>query len=123
MPTRRSDVLEIIAERSLVFGLSGLVAVAVAGVLYKFRGDGILLGLIWVLALAGAAAVFMSIYSAFQVRKVTDYAVDCPYCSKRNHLTLKPTEDFTCAYCQRLVPVVDGEILPVFQVRCGFCNV
>lgn len=122
MPHRRSDVLEIIAERSLVFGLSGIVVMALATVLYVYRGDGYTAGLIVVLGLAGATCTVLALVSAFKIRKVTNYDVVCPYCEALNQLTDQPTEDFVCVECQRAIPVLDGQVIPVFQVRCGYCN-
>jgi len=123
MQQRRSDVLEMIAERSLVFGLGGLVSMAIAALLYAFKGDGYTLGLIWALGIGGGVSVILAIYSALDIRKVKTYSVDCPYCEQVNVLTAQPTDDFACVHCSRLVPVVDGKVIPVFQVRCGFCNV
>lgn len=122
MPQRRSDVLEMIAERALMFGIGGIVALAGSYLFYSFRGDGYTIGLIWVLAVAGVISILLALYSVTKVRKVTDFSVECPYCKAANHLLEKPREDFTCGECHRLVPVIDGQILPVFQVRCGFCN-
>jgi ribosomal protein L7/L12 len=49
--------------------------------------------------------------------------VACPYCEQINVLTEKPNAGFTCIHCARVIPVEpDGTILPVFQVRCGYCN-
>ena len=122
MPQRRSDVLEIIAERSLAFGLGGLIAIAVSYLLYMYKGDGYTLGLIWVLGTAGAISTILAIYSGFQARKVKSFSVECPYCQEMNVLTETPAGGFTCCACDRVIPVKDGQVLPVFQVRCGFCN-
>jgi len=122
MPQRRTDVIEIFSVDALTFGLGGVVALIVAGVLYKFKGDGYTLGLIWVLAIAGTASIVWSLRSAFFIRKVKDYPVTCSYCGFENHLTAEPTDDFPCLNCTRLVPMLDGNVLPVSQVRCGFCG-
>ncbi len=122
MPIRRSDVIEIIGERSLVFGTGGLLTFALGWLLYYYRGDGYLLGLAWILLLVGGAMLLTSAYSATKVKKVTSYSIQCPYCSTRNELTEPPLADFTCGSCHRVIPIEDGQALPVFQVRCGYCN-
>lgn len=122
MAQRRSDVLEMIAEKALLFTLGGIVTITLAVFLFVFRGDGMLLGLAWVLILAGVASVGLAGYSVWQVRDVKDVKVECPYCHAKNRLTEQPTEDFSCIKCARMIPVLDGAVLPVFQVRCGFCN-
>lgn len=122
MPKRRSDVLEAIAERFLGFTVGGGLILAFDALLYRYRGQGYTIGLIWVLFLAGSVSVILGVFAVFQVRKVTNFDVDCPYCNSRNQLTEQPTEDFTCVHCHRLIPVVNGKVLPVFQVRCGYCN-
>lgn len=121
MPTQRSsDVVEIHSERALSFGLSGLFAVALGALMIYYQGMLLYLG--WLLAIGGAAAIVYGIYCATQVRKVTSYKIACPYCSATNALTEQPQADFACVSCHRMIPVRNGAVLPVFQVRCGFCN-
>ena len=103
-------------------GLGGLVALAFAGILFKFKGEGAMIGLIIVLGILGFAALAYAIYCALQIRKVESVAVACCYCSFENKLTAPPSNDFTCQSCHRLIPVQDGQVLPVYQVRCGYCN-
>src|SRR2546421_3619545 len=124
MPKRRSDVLEAIAERFLIWFLGGSVLLALGIVICMFRGSWgpYLWGLIWVLLLGGSAMMIMSIVAIWEVRKVTSYSVKCPYCEKINVLTEKPERDFTCVHCARVIPINDGDVMPVYQVRCGFCN-
>jgi len=122
MPLRKSDVIEIFSAKALTFGLGGIVAIAFAGLLYRFKGEGSTLGLIYVLALAGVASVGYAFSSVFGIRKVTEFPVKCSYCEHVNVLTAPPIEDFPCLNCHRLVPIRDGEVLPVEQVRCGYCN-
>jgi hypothetical protein len=122
MPQRSSDIVEVHSERALMSGLGGLVALAVAGILFRFRGDGAMIGLIGILGVGGIAAVAYAIYCALQIRKVQSVSVTCCYCSAQNQLTEQPDRDFTCQHCHRLIPVQDGQVLPVSQVRCGYCN-
>lgn len=119
-PQRSSDVVEIHSERALSFGLSGLFAVALGALMIYYQGMLLYLG--WLLAIGGAAAIAYGIYCATRVRKVTSYKIPCPYCSASNALTEQPESDFSCISCHRMIPVRGGTVLPVFQVRCGFCN-
>ncbi len=122
MTLRRSHVLEMIAEKAFFFGGGGISAIALGALLYAFRGDGMLLGLVYILWIGGATSLGLAIFSLFGIRQIVNHDVDCPYCNKTNTLTTAPKEDFTCEHCSLLIPVKDGAVLPVFQVRCGFCN-
>jgi hypothetical protein len=119
---RSSDIVEIHSERAISFGFGGIAALALGLLLYVFRGDGWLIGLVAVLLLGGAAAVGYAIYCALQVRKVHSFDIECSYCKKNNSLTEAPTADFSCVHCHRMIPVSDGKALPVKEVRCGYCN-
>ncbi len=119
---RKSDILERLGEKGLVFGISGIVAIAFAGLLFRYRGDGYLLGLAWVLILAGVGGVLFALYQTTQVKKVTSVDIECVYCHDNNEFTSFPEDDFRCGGCNRLIPVLDGKILEVQQVRCGYCN-
>lgn len=122
-PTRSSDVVEVHSEHALAFGLGGVVALALGGLLLKYQGDGWFVGMAWVLVAAGVGAVVYGIYCATQIRKVHSVALECCYCKHVNRLIENPTTDFSCTECHRMIPVAaDGRILPVSQVRCGFCN-
>lgn len=117
---RSSDVVEIHSERALSAGLAGLVAIALGALFIYYKGMLLYLG--WLLAVGGAAAVVYAIYCAMQVRKVTFVKIACPYCSASNSLTEHPEKDFSCVSCHRMIPVRNGHVLPVQQVRCGFCG-
>jgi hypothetical protein len=122
-PTRSSDVVEVHSEHALAFGLGGVVALALGGLLLKYQGDGWLVGFAYVLVLGGIGAVIYAIYCALQIRKVESVSVACCYCHHDNQLVEMPTVDFSCLECHRMIPVAaDGRVLPVSQVRCGFCN-
>jgi ribosomal protein S27E len=125
MAVRKSDIIEMIGERSISFALGGIVAGAIGLLIYQYRvnqwGE-YTVGLAWTLMVGGALMILASLYSATQVRKVTGFRVKCPYCSAKNTLVEPPKEDFLCISCNREIPVEDGNVLPVFQVRCGYCN-
>lgn len=123
MPERSSDVVEQFGMRALLAGIGGVLALLVAIVLFIFRGDGALMGLVVVLAVAGLAGIGYAIYEMRQIKKVASVVVVCPYCDHKNRLTDQPHNDFACQACYRMIPVgPGGEILGISQVRCGFCN-
>lgn len=120
---RVSDIIEMTAERAIYYAAGGVVGVFIAATLYNYRGSsGMFVPLASILGLIGLASLGTSGYIAYQIRKVTGVPLKCPICDTVNELTEMPTEDFPCVNCHRMVPVLDGKILPVSQVRCGFCN-
>jgi hypothetical protein len=122
MPLRRSDVIEVIGERAVSGFVIGVVMIAFGSLLYYYRGDGYLVGLAWVLILGGIGLLGLTVYSGMQMRKVSSFSMQCPFCSGNNELTAPPDDDFKCSICERVIPIRGGEVLEVFQVRCGFCN-
>jgi ribosomal protein L7/L12 len=119
---RSTDLVEMIAERGLFCVIGGLALAAFAAILLKFKGDGVFVPLGVVLLLIGTALILAACYCVFQARKVVGIIVKCPFCSAKNSLLEPPTEDFDCVECHRMVPILDGEVMPVFQVQCGFCK-
>lgn len=121
-PVKTSDVIEIKSEIALEYVLSGTVAFLLGLVLFYYRGDGMLAGLAVVLMVLGLGAVVYGVSRAWTVREVPGVPIVCCYCSHKNLLTATPEADFPCSSCSRLIPIDNGEPMPVFQVRCGFCN-
>lgn len=117
---RSSDVVEDLATQVLIFGGCGIAAFLLGLLMYSYKGMLMTLGLL--LMVAGIAAVGYAVYEYTQTRKVTSTKTICPYCSATNTLTEAPTESFDCIECHRMIPVENGQILKVMQVRCGFCN-
>ena len=120
--SRTSDVIEIHWENAFVYGLIALGCLGFAGFLYYYQGSGMFLPLAGIIAFIGVANLGYAVYRAVEIRKITSVAYTCPYCSGLNELTAEADTDFTCAECSLLIPIVDGEIIPVEQVRCGYCN-
>ncbi len=119
---RSSDVKEVHGEYAFVYGIIGLLAIVGGGILMYYRGDGVLIGFSIVAIAAGGCGIFYSGYQMTRVKKVPEVHVICPYCAFSNALVSAPVDDFACTGCNRLIPLVDGAIVPVHQVRCGFCN-
>ena len=70
----------------------------------------------------GLAGLGYGIYCAWQVRKVHQHDVVCPFCKETNALINSPEGDFSCVNCNRMVPITDGNVMEVHSVNCGFCN-
>ncbi|RYG38612.1 hypothetical protein EON81_03210 [bacterium] len=120
---RASDVIEILGERSIVTGIGGIGALAIAAFAAKYQGvGGNYAPMQGILVLAGIGGLGYAAFTASKIRKVAAVTVVCPYCEGRNVLTEQPDEDVRCTTCQRMVPILRGKILAVEQVRCGYCN-
>lgn len=121
MANRVSDIIEGIGEQALTFGGLGILSLA-AGLLFRRYSGGYLDGLSWVLILAGVGGIGFAIYRSITGTRIDRELVECVYCQTKNEFTSFPDEDFRCSSCNRLVPVANGKVMPVFQVRCGYCN-
>jgi ribosomal protein S27E len=122
-PQRSSDVVESHSEHALTASLIGLALLAFGFLLWRYQGEGWFLPLSYLLLSFGAIAMLYGIYAALQVRKVEGVVVQCPFCNAKNMLTEQPTGDVSCNECHRMIPITaDGTVLPVSQVRCGYCN-
>lgn len=120
---RSSDVVEVHGERAFIFGLPGLALMGLGAFLLRYQGEsGMFVPLAAIFIALGLGLVGYGLWAAVQIRRVSTIHLQCPYCDARNSLVTNPEEDFRCGECNRMVPVVDGAILPVEQVRCGFCN-
>jgi len=119
---RSSDVIEVHWENAISFGFVGIAALTAFGVLFYFQGEGTLIGLAWVLCVFGVGCLGYAVRRAIEVRHVVTVAYTCPYCEGVTELTEIPKDDYSCLECGRMVPIVDGEIIPVHQVRCGYCG-
>lgn len=120
---RVSDIIEMTAEKALYYAIGGVAGVGLAAFFYTYRGQsGMFVPLAQVLGFFGVLSLGTGSYVALKIRKVTGIGFTCPICEAVNELTETPTDDFPCVQCHRMVPVRDGVVLPVSQVRCGFCN-
>lgn len=119
-PERSTSVKEQFAQRGLFATIPGVVAVALGGAMVYYQG--VLTALGYVLCAMGLAAVVYGVAQFLKARGVPDFPVECPYCHHRNAFMEPVREDVRCEGCQRMVPIENGRVLRVSQVRCGFCN-
>jgi uncharacterized protein YbaR (Trm112 family) len=121
-PTKSSDVIEIHWEHAFSYGGVGLGCIGLFGLLYYYRGGGTLIYAAYIILFIGICTLGYGLKRALEVRDVTGVSYTCPYCGGYTELTEIASADFTCQECNRLIPIIDGEIIPVEQVRCGYCN-
>lgn len=120
---RVSDVIEIHAERAIYYGGGGLFLSGVAGFLLYYSGRShMFVPLATILLVIGVPLIGFAGYLGFQTRDVKGKPIQCPFCEAINEVLHDPEEDFSCVSCHRMIPVQDGSVLAVSQVRCGFCN-
>lgn len=120
---RLSNLVEIQAEHAVYYGFSGLVLTAAGIFFINYRGStNAALPLAIVLLVLGVPLLLIAVKSLWKVREFKGISVICPICQAKNEIVEMPDEDFACVSCSRLIPIENGQILPVHQVRCGFCN-
>lgn len=126
-PEKRSHIIEKHWEHAIIWGFLGLVCLL--GGLFilrygnNFTGFGEnLTSLSWPLLAAAPLLFAYAIYRLITGRKEPVYVAACPYCQTEIEFTERPEDDFTCDSCHRRVPVLDGRVLDVTGVRCGYCG-
>ncbi|MCA0360842.1 MAG: hypothetical protein LCH41_07285 [Armatimonadetes bacterium] len=117
-------VKEQFASEALIALLPGLLIALVGGVVmyYQSKQGGLWVGLGIVFILIGLGIAGYGLSRLKKVREVQDVKITCPFCQEVNALTMEPHSDFRCSHCNREVPIQNGKMLQVYQVRCGFCN-
>lgn len=120
MPERSSDVVENFASNALMISLGSLGAIALGALFVSYRSMFMILGIL--LILMGVAGLVYAVKLTRQIKGVSSNDLTCPYCAAKNYYTEAPKESVTCAECSRLIPIFEGRILKVSQVRCGYCR-
>lgn len=115
---------ERVAADSFMAALPGLLILIIAAIMafYTNQQSGTPMPLSLVLGVIGLALLGYGIFRATRIKAIEGHAIDCPFCEKTNVLTAAPQSDFRCTHCNRDVPVENGVVLRVYQVRCGYCN-
>src|SRR5438105_11483481 len=131
-PVKRSDVIEVQWEQAITWGIFALLSLILGLMIFKY-GSGWFAygkeyqGLDFTVAAYPLFALcpilfYMSIRKALSGRKETGYTATCPYCGHETVFVSEPMDDFSCEDCHRRVPVLDGKVLDISGVRCGFCG-
>lgn len=119
---RTSDIIEQYSERAVFLGAGGFLCAGAAFLTLHYGGAS-MAGLAWVLVLGALALFGMAGYKIGRVRRVAAFQVGCPFCSEVVALASAPgDQDVSCSGCNRMIPLRDGKVVAVNQVRCGYCN-
>jgi len=115
--------VEVHGENIVIYAGGAIAAFIFGGLMLRYEGThGMFSSLAYVSLLIGVGLIGYALKRALSIRKVRYVYYTCPYCETGNALTEEAADDFLCIDCSRLIPVKEGKILPVEQVRCGFCN-
>ncbi|HXH60783.1 MAG TPA: hypothetical protein VNI20_05435 [Fimbriimonadaceae bacterium] len=118
---RSSNIKEIRTQRALMAMIPGGIGLFIAIVLFSYHAPSTI-GLRWVMLLASVGALGYGIWQLSLISKITTFDIVCPFCDGKNIFTEQPMDDVRCDHCNREIPIVNGRLLKVFQVRCGYCN-
>ncbi|MBA3727083.1 MAG: hypothetical protein H0W86_11725 [Armatimonadetes bacterium] len=130
-PVKRSDVIEGQWEKAITWGIFGLLSLLLGLIIFKYGDGWFQFGKFQGLDLTAISYPFLGLASililyaiakAASSRKVTSYTATCPYCGHDTMFVEQPMDDFACEDCHRRVPVMDGNVLDVTGIRCGFCG-
>ncbi|GEM_PF-360492 len=131
-PEKRNTVIEVHWESAVTWAIVGLISLILGLILYFYFGN-IRVGIknatsfdfssfAWpLLALAPLAFMYAG-YRVWASRREPSVLASCPYCNYEMEFTTVPEDDFTCDSCHRRVPVLDGRVLEVHGVTCGYCG-
>jgi len=100
--------------------IPGVIAIAVGALFISYQSVLSTLGI--VLVVMGLIAVVYGVIQITHMNKIPSFPVKCPFCNHKNDFTEQPMTDVRCDECQRSIPIYEGRILRVEQVRCGYCN-
>lgn len=116
---RSSDVVEEHGQMAFML-LGGGILLAIGGIVFGIYSQWQPLSI--VLIFISVLLIGVGIKHLVSAKNVTGVTVECPYCQFRNMMLATPMKDFACRGCNRMIPVDNGVIMRVEQVRCGFCN-
>lgn len=117
---RSSNLKEQLGQRALVSIVPGVIVLGIGILLITYRSVLSTLGI--VLVIMAVVAIGYGVMQLSQMKKIPSFPVKCPFCNYKNTFTEEPEGDVRCEGCQRSIPIYEGRILSVEQVRCGFCN-
>ena len=120
-PQRSSNVREEQMQKAVIAIVPGLIGLGIAITFFVFSSPSTI-GLRWVLMVGSVGAIGYGLRIILQMRQVGSVRLDCPFCGGKNFFTTAPQGDVRCDKCNRDIPVLDGRVLKVHQVRCGFCG-
>lgn len=122
--TQAEYAKEAIASEGIPYIAGAVLLLIVAAVMayYTNLQTGAVIPVAYVLIVIALALGAYGAYRMTRIKHIQEFKMECPFCQTVNVLTAMPKDDFRCVHCNREVPVEDGTVLAVYQVRCGFCN-
>jgi hypothetical protein len=124
-PEKRARVVEVHWEHALTWGVFGILSLLAGLFFLKYGYDWLgvdFTSLSWPFFAMAPLLIAYAGYRIYASKHEESHRTSCPYCDHEIEFTAKPTEDFVCDKCHRRVPVLDGKILDVTGVRCGYCG-
>lgn len=131
-PVKRSDVVEVQWEHAITWGIFGILSLLFGLLIYKYGTGWFAYGKQYQgldlrpfaipFFIASPILFIMAISRAMAGRKQSSYTATCPYCGHETVFVAQPTDDFSCEDCHRRVPVLEGKVLDISGIRCGFCG-
>ncbi|RYG86672.1 hypothetical protein EON77_03385 [bacterium] len=119
---RTSDIIEQYSERAVFLAGGGFLCAGGAFLMLHYGGAA-LAGFAWVLVLGALALFGTAGYKIGRVRQVAAFRIGCPFCNEVVSLASAPgDQDVSCSGCHRMIPLREGKVVAVNQVRCGYCN-
>jgi transposase-like protein len=119
-PIKRSDAIEKEYTQAVIYGIVGLVALALTFLFWRYGG--MFYSFSWGFGLIWLGSWGYALWSYYKTTKVPAYPVECPYCHKATVLVAPPQMDFTCEHCLKRVPIENGRVLEVIAVKCPHCG-
>ncbi|MBN8691131.1 MAG: hypothetical protein J0L72_10145 [Armatimonadetes bacterium] len=117
---RASDLIEINMQQAAMAGGGAVLCLLIGVPMVAYQSSLMILG--WLLIGFATIAIVFAIIKMVASKSIPVERVQCPYCQQLNALTGKPTSEFTCMHCLRLVPFENGLMLPVYKVNCESCQ-
>jgi len=119
-PIKRSEAIEREYTQAVIYGIVGLVALALTFLFWRYGG--MFYSFSWGFGLVWLGSWGYAAWSFYKTTRVPAYPVECPFCHKENILTGPPQSDFACEHCGRRVPIENGRVLEVIAVKCPHCG-
>lgn len=117
---RASSIKEQYMTRGLFTVIPSAILIGLGAMFMYYNPIWTALG--WVMIGIGLIILGYGITQFVKAGRVSSVEVRCPFCGNSNSFTEHPYDPVRCEGCQRQIPIVEGQVLRVAEVRCGYCN-
>lgn len=117
---RASSIKEQFVTRGLFTVIPSIILIGLGAMFMFYNPIWTILG--WVMIAIGAGIGIYGLSQFIKAAKVSSVSIRCPFCGNANSFTEHPYEPVRCEGCQRQIPIFEGQVLRVAEVRCGYCN-